>query len=200
MAIKNIIFDVGNVLVRWAPLEIIASVFPQLNASDFLQKMRPIWIELNLGRLSETEAIKRYHELFDLPTQTLTSLMDELKFHQLPLEGSIQLLDKLQGYHIHLFSITDNVQEIMEYHKTHSDFPKYFKDIIVSSEVGILKPAPEIYTHLLTKHDLKASESVFIDDLLPNVEGAIHAGMHAFQFIDHASCEKEIMRLLLELR
>lgn len=198
MNIQNVIFDVGNVLVRWAPYEIIGAVLPQFNASDFYQSMSPIWIELNLGRLSEAQAIEHYQKLFDLPQEVLIRLMDELKFHQKPLDGSVQLLNKLQRYPIHLFSITDNVKEIMEYHKKNSDFPKYFKDIIVSADIGVLKPAPEIYTHLLTKHGLNASESIFIDDVLSNVEGAIHVGMNAFQFTDHASCEEKLMALLLE--
>ena len=198
MTIKNIIFDVGNVLVRWEPLEVIQSVFPHVNPSDFYQKMRPIWLEFNLGKFSEEEAIKRYEQFFGISQENLTDLMRELKYHQKPLHGSIELLDKLQHYSVNLFSITDNVKEIMEYHKTNSAFPKYFKDIIVSADLGILKPDPKIYIHLLKKHNLKACESVFIDDLMANVEGAIKVGMQAFQFTDPVSCEQKLMGLLIK--
>lgn len=198
MKIKNIIFDVGNVMVRWAPHEIISSILPQMDSVAFFKKMYPVWIELNLGKLSEIQAIEQYQKLFNLPKEIITELMNELKFQQIPLDGSIELLNKLQGYSISLFSITDNTKEIMQYHQIHSAFPKYFKDIIVSADIGILKPDPKIYLHLLNKHDLKASESLFIDDVILNVEGAVQVGMHGMQFIDHLSCEKQLMRMLSE--
>ncbi|HEV2524194.1 MAG TPA: HAD family phosphatase [Gammaproteobacteria bacterium] len=196
MKIKNVIFDIGNVLVRWAPHEVIASVFPQFNPSDFYHRMYPIWIDLNLGKLSEEEAIIHYQNLFSLPGKDFIKLMHEFKIHQIPLPGSIALLDKLKTLNINLFSITDNVKEIMEYHKINSDFPQYFKDIIVSAEIGVLKPNAKIYKHLLTKHALNPAESIFIDDLLTNVEGAIKVGMQAFQFTDHDSCGKKLMTSL----
>jgi putative hydrolase of the HAD superfamily len=196
MKMKNIVFDIGNVLVRWAPLEVIASVFPELEPKDFFKKMYPIWIELNLGKLTEEEAVDRCHLKFGLPKKRLAELLLEFTLHQKPLDGSIELLGKLQKLGFNLFSITDNVREILAHHRRFSQFPKYFKDIISSSEVGILKPDSRIYKHLLDKHRLKPEESVFIDDLLINVEGAIAVGMQAFQFIDYDSCKKQLSKLI----
>lgn len=194
--IKHIVFDVGNVLVKWAPLEVINSVFPELDPKEFHQKMYPTWIDLNLGRLSENEAINQYHTNLGLSKERLSNFMHELKRHQQPLEGSIELLTKLQKLEFNLFSITDNVKEIIEYHRKVSKFPPYFKDIIVSADIGILKPDSRIYRYLLEKHNLNPSETVFIDDILINVEGAIAVGMHAFQFVDYDSCEKQLVKLL----
>lgn len=105
-------------------------------------------------------------------------------------------MDKLKKLEIKLYSITDNVKEIIEYHKLNSDFPKYFDDIISSSDIGILKPDSTIYKHFLIKHNLNPAKSVFIDDTLPNVNGAIKVGMNAFQFIDYPSCEQKLLKLL----
>ena len=124
--------------------------------------------------------------------------MHEFKTHQNPLPGSIALLDKLKTLNINLFAITDNFKEIMEYHKRNSDFIQYFKDIIVSADIGVLKPDAKIYKHLLIKHALNPAESIFIDDVLPNVEGAIKVGMQAFQFTDHVSCAQKLMTFLRE--
>lgn len=196
MKIKNVVFDVGNVLVRWAPSEVIQVTFPEFEPKDFLQKMRPIWIDLNLGKLTEREAIDRYHKELGVSKERLLDFMLALKRHQEPLEGSVELLIKLQKLGVNLFSITDNVKEIMAYHRKFSKFPPYFKDIIVSADIEILKPDSRIYRHLLDKHNLNPRESVFIDDVLVNVEGAIAVGMNAFQFIDIASCEQSLDRLV----
>lgn len=194
--IKNIIFDIGNVLVRWAPLEIIGLVFPEVNATDFYQRMRPIWIDLNLGKFTEEMAIDKCVASMSLPRDQFKELMHQLTWHQKPLEGSIALLQKLQGSGFNLFAITDNVREIMEYHREFSEFPRYFKDIIVSAEIGVLKPDSRIYKNLIDKHQLQPSECVFIDDMMANVEGAIAVGMHAFQFTDMQSCEHQLESII----
>jgi len=154
MKIKNVVFDIGNVLVRWAPLEVIKTSFPEFEPEDFYHKMRPIWIDFNLGKFTEDEAISHYQRSLDLPKERLANFMFALKRHQTPLEGSIELLDKLQKLEINLFSITDNIREFIDYHRKVSEFPKYFKDIIVSSDIGVLKPDNRIYQHLLDKHHL----------------------------------------------
>lgn len=196
MKIKNIVFDVGNVLVRWEPLEVINSTFPEFEAKEFYQKMYHTWIDLNLGKLTENEAINHYHASLEVSKERLSNFMLALKHHQKPIDGSIALLKKLQKLDVKLFAITDNIKEIMDYHRKFSDFPKYFKDIIVSADLGMLKPDRRIYRYLLDKHKLNANESVFIDDVPVNVQGAIAVGMEAFQFIDYESCEKKLMNLL----
>lgn len=49
MAITNVVFDVGNVLVRWAPYEAIQMVFPEQDPKAFYQQLRPIWLGLEPG-------------------------------------------------------------------------------------------------------------------------------------------------------
>jgi len=58
-----------------------------------------------------------------------------------------------------------------------------FDHLIISSEVGTMKPYPKIYHLALTAAGVAASEAVFIDDFEENVEGAINVGMHAIQFV-----------------
>lgn len=63
----------------------------------------------------------------------------------------------------------------------------------------MLKPQPEIYHLLLNKYELIASETVFIDDMLYNVEGAKSVGMHAIQFEDIGQYEKDLISLGLNI-
>lgn len=196
MTVHNIVFDIGNVLVRWEPLKVIQRVFPNVDAQALFQAMRPIWLDLNLGKLTEEEAVQQYENLLNFPKEKFQQLMLGFKESQIPIEGSLELLKELKQLGYSLFSITDNIHEIMVYHRQHSTFPEYFKDIIVSADLGVLKPDPKIYQNLLDKHQLKAEECVFFDDLLTNVEGAKAVGMHAFLFTDTATCRKDLESLL----
>ena len=199
MSIKNIIFDIGNVIVRWAPLDAIAKVFPEEDPIKFNQLIRPIWIDLNLGKLSLSEAIQVYQNQFNFPAKQIEQLMHEFTVSQTPLPGSRELLQKLNSSGIPLYSITDNVREIMEYHHSHSNFLHYFEGIVVSADVGVLKPHEKIYRNLLDKYELEPAESLFIDDMGVNVKGALAVGIHAFQFEDAQSCEEKLIKLGVKL-
>lgn len=195
MTIKNIIFDVGNVLVKWAPHEVIQQVFPEQDPVKLYENMFPIWLDLNLGKLSEYDAIIICRQQLNVSETQMSQLMHGLKTSQTPLPGSVELLEKLHTANIPLYSITDNIKEFIEYHHNYSNFLHYFKGIIVSADIGVLKPNKAIYKHLLEKYELNPVESVFIDDCIENVQGAISAGMHAFQFTDAESCERKLREL-----
>lgn len=106
-----------------------------------------------------------------------------------PVKGSFQLLDNLYQSGVPLYCITDNVKEIVDYLKIKYDFWDKFIDVVVSADIGYLKPAEEIYLHLLKNNQLIPAETLFIDDHMPNVEGAKNVGMHAFQFTNAVACE-----------
>jgi putative hydrolase of the HAD superfamily len=80
---------------------------------------------------------------------------------------------------------------------TYSFWP-LFEGAIVSAEVGLLKPQPEIYQSLLSQYALEASETVFIDDMPYNVKGAEAVGIAAIQFNSASQCEDALISLGLE--
>ncbi len=192
MIIKNIVFDVGNVLVRWDPHSVIQSVFPEQDSVQFYAAMRPLWLDLNRGKYSVEQAIALYENQLGIKAEKMRQLMDELKKHQVSIPGSLDLLKKLDSMGYYLYSITDNIKEFIAYHRIHSNFLPYFKGVVVSADIGILKPDPRIYQYLFDHYAVDPSESVFIDDILLNVEGALAVGMYAFQFTDVQACEEQL--------
>ncbi|MBQ5913607.1 MAG: HAD-IA family hydrolase, partial [Alistipes sp.] len=73
-----------------------------------------------------------------------------------------------------------------------------FDGIVVSGDEKLLKPDPAIYDCLLGRYGLKAEESIFIDDNVANVAGAMVVGMYAIQFQDAKQVEDQL-RLQFEL-
>lgn len=199
--VRNVVFDVGNVLVRWEPQDVVAKVFPEeLFPYDLTRKLvkSQTWYDLNLGKLTEHEAIQAYNRELNIPLERLEQLMQALKEALLPLDGSFELLDRLVSAEVPTYCITDNVHEIVSFLKAKYDFFDKFKGVVVSAEVGILKPDERIYQHLLTQYDLVPHESVFLDDRKANVEGAIQVGMKGIHFTDALSCEQKLKELNLE--
>jgi putative hydrolase of the HAD superfamily len=71
-----------------------------------------------------------------------------------------------------------------------------FNGIVISGEVQMMKPEPELFLHLLATFGLRAEESVFIDDLPANIESARQVGLHAICFKDAAQCRRELDQIL----
>ena len=75
------------------------------------------------------------------------------------------------------------------------DFFNLFDDIIVSGEVGTMKPDREIFEVTLRKLDLRAEECLFIDDHQPNVDAAAALGFRTIHFQSPQQLEQELRAL-----
>jgi putative hydrolase of the HAD superfamily len=122
-------------------------------------------------------------------------MMDILKDSLIPLDGSFELLEEIYNLGIPLYSITDNVKEIVSFLKTKYNFFDKFIGVAISAHIGVLKPCEKIYQYLLDRYQLVPQDTVFIDDLHANVEGARMVGMKGIHFSDAASCRNELKRL-----
>ncbi|MBP5151481.1 MAG: HAD-IA family hydrolase, partial [Lachnospiraceae bacterium] len=75
------------------------------------------------------------------------------------------------------------------------DFLPMLDGYILSCDVKLCKPEPEIYKALFEKYDLKPEESIFLDDLEKNIAAAKAAGMHGVVFKDLKSADGEIRKI-----
>lgn len=190
--IKNVVFDVGNVLVRWSPIEIVRLTFGNDVDAEALAKdlfTSAIWLDLNKGLITETQAKQRYQLEKQLSESEAERFFYYVKHTQLLIYGSVDLLKRIKSAGYRVFALTDNVVEIVEYLKATYDFWPLFEGTTVSAEFGLLKPQPEIYQSLLETHQLLAKETVFLDDMPYNVEGAREVGIEAIQFKHAEQCE-----------
>lgn len=97
------------------------------------------------------------------------------------------------GYKV--YALTNNVRETVEHVQATYTFWSLFDGTTVSADLGLLKPDPQIYHAMLNQHGIDASETVFIDDMLYNVEGAQAVGMFAIQFKNANQCEHALKAL-----
>jgi putative hydrolase of the HAD superfamily len=77
----------------------------------------------------------------------------------------------------------------------HHELVELFDEIVVSSEVGFIKPGPEIFRHILRKLDVKPQEAVFVDDNPYNVEAAAALGLRGVVFTHHDALLEELLTL-----
>lgn len=186
MTIRNIVFDIGNVLTRWDPILIVGRVFGTDRATEsFVRSVFPgdnIWIPLNLGRITAKQAMQLYQDKLGLKSEETDELWQQVLDTQDPVPGSLELMQQAKAAGYGIYALSDNVHEIVDHLKSNHDFWPLFDGAVISAEVDLLKPDPEIYRHLLSLHGLIAEETIFMDDMPKNVEGAQSVGMRSFQF------------------
>lgn len=191
--IKNIIFDIGNVLVAFKPLDFLNSKYDDKETVDTLYNLifkSREWILLDLGAISEEEAVEVFCKTRPELEEEIKYVMENWHMMHIPMKKSVELLNHLrnQGYHIYLLS---------NYHKKafkiiseKFDFINEVDGKIISSHVKLLKPDKEIYEALLKKYNLKSEECLFIDDTAVNIEGAKKMGMGGVCFNGTESIDK----------
>jgi len=195
--IKNILFDMGQVLIRFDQQSFIRRLC--LDDADMKLLTREVlrsveWIQLDRGTLSEAEAFRRM--ALRLP-ERLHSAADELirNWHWpiLEISGMFELLAELKasGYGIYLLSNAS-----IRHHEYWSQIPasRFFDGTLISADVNAIKPEPEIYRLLLEKFDLRAEECFFIDDVAANIEGALRCGIAGTVFHDDIAMLRSQLR------
>ncbi|OOE80958.1 HAD family hydrolase [Salinivibrio sp. ML198] len=195
---QNIIFDIGNVIVRWSPEEIIRLTLgdaadAHAHANQIFQS--DIWQALNRGTLTEAQAKQRFADDTALSPAQLEALFYYIKQTQICLYGSVDLLRSAKEAGYGVYALTDNVREIVAFLKQRYAFWSLFDGAIVSAEVGYLKPEPAIYQCLLDDYHLDPASCVFLDDRIANVEGAKALGMAGIPFTDAQQGRAELAKL-----
>lgn len=196
--LRNVVFDVGNVLVRWSPAEIINLTFANPSQTEmWIQNIfkHETWQRLNLGLMTEAEAQMRYQSLYDLTPHQTARLFYYIKATQIPIYQSHDLLERVARAGFRVFGLTDNVKEIVAHLRQQYDFWQWFEAVVVSAEVSMMKPHTEIFQYLLQHHQLQADETVFIDDYLPNIEAAAALGMHTIHFVNAEDTARQLQLL-----
>jgi 2-haloacid dehalogenase len=195
---KNIIFDIGSVLVLWEPDAVYKTYFN--NDEKALQRFYAetgIFLanrEMDRGKafaeiLAEMSArFPHYHEAISYWRDKWEDMIVGT------IDASVAVLKNLHKQGYALFALTNWSAETFPIVKAKYDFFNCFRDIVVSGEVKCIKPEPQIYQILLQKHLLKARECIFIDDNSDNVQAAIMLGMNGIVFENPNQLVKDLKK------
>jgi 2-haloacid dehalogenase len=184
--IHNIIFDLGGVLIDWNPRYLYRKFFnTEEEITWFLENICTAeWNEIqDAGRsFSEaTEELVKKHPAWEEPIRAWYGRWTETI--QGSVADTVEILKyfKESPYH-KIYALTNWSAESFPVAFQMFDFLQWFDGIVVSGVEKTRKPFPDIYHLLLNRYNLKASETLFIDDNMVNVKGAEAAGIHALHF------------------
>lgn len=189
-----VVFDLGNVIVQNDMITCIKKQFGD-RTLEVLKLMTPVWIEVNRGTLSVDAALHQYAEMFGRTFEEMHSIYEDMCYSIKLVPGTVDIMKELKSSGYKLYALTDNISELVEYYSANFDFIPLFDGMIVSSEVKMLKPDPQIYQKLFDTFNLNPSDGIFFDDLQVNVDGALAKGLEAYLFTDALSCQLLLQEL-----
>ena len=199
MMIKNIIFDVGKVLVEYDPdgmmkkLGFDEETLQTVNQAVFQNEL---WNESDRGVLSPEELLEAF--IANNPAyekeirQVIDAVGDTISLVPYAVEWVKGL--KERGYHLYILS---NYAEYTYEKTSHKmEFLPYMDGVVFSYRCKLIKPEKEIYEYICKTYELKPEESVFLDDRKDNVEAARNMGMHGIVFENYAQGSETLEQLL----
>ena len=185
-----VVFDLGGVLIDWNPRYLYRKLFEDAGEmEDFLATVcNSAWNRRqDAGRpVAEAAAVlKARHPdkaaLIDAYYGRWPEMLNGA------IDGTVAILAELKDQGTPLYALTNWSAETFPHARFRFGFLDWFRAIVVSGDIGLIKPDADIYELLLALHDLTAAETVFIDDKEENVETARALGFHGIRFTEPES-------------
>jgi 2-haloacid dehalogenase len=180
------VFDIGNVLLEWDPRHLYRKIFvdDEERMEMFLSNVCTVdWnLEQDRGR-NWAEAVAERIALHP-EWQEEISAFDTRWLEMVPgaITGTVAILERLRAAGVPTYAITNFSAEKFVVAREQFPFLGGFEDVVVSGEVGLVKPDPEIFALFLKRNGLDAGDCLFVDDVAANVATAQAAGFVAHHF------------------
>ena len=198
MSIKNIVFDLGRVLIKFEPKEYIEQNVPEEKREDFYNGIfgSTEWLMLDRGTLSYEDAKKIFKERVPGADKQIDRLFDADLFEILqPIEENVKLLPKLKEKY-NLYILSNFHQPAFEHIFKKFEFFRLFDGHTVSCYYYLLKPEKEIYDTLIDKFNLIPEETVFIDDTKVNIDACEKEGIRGIHLPDYTELKQKLEEFL----
>jgi putative hydrolase of the HAD superfamily len=188
---RNIVFDLGAVLLTWEPVGLVQAQFAQHAptaeaAHELASQMfhHEDWLGFDRGTHSLADAIGRMALRLSLPVHRLDEALAPMGERLDPIGVTLDLLASLcarrdAGEDLRIYFLSNMPSPYARVLEERHAFLQWFDGGIFSGDVRMIKPQPEIYQLMAKRFDLAAAQTVFIDDSLPNVEAARAFGWQA---------------------
>jgi putative hydrolase of the HAD superfamily len=183
---KQIIFDVGGVLIEWKPHTFPADVKGVFQTA--------LWGAHDAGVLSRLEVIEKLPETYD--REKFRQFVNNLHRYLGVVPEMVELFHHIKKQGLRTYILSNMSREMYRELYAMHDFFHHADGQIISAHVGTIKPFAAIYETLLTTYGLEKEECLFIDDLEENVAAAQRIGIDGVVCKNPADTKAEILRRL----
>jgi putative hydrolase of the HAD superfamily len=179
-----LLFDLGGVLVDYSGVQdihgVLSETLTQERLAELMRASADIWSSFEVGKLTPVEFSERFAGHWPLAVSREQFLIEFESWIRALYPGAMELLAELRpSYRLAALSNTNEIhwRRMRDVLRTGDLFERAF----LSHEVGLRKPSPDVFEHVLRELDVKPDEATFFDDAEANVEAARGVGMRAFR-------------------
>lgn len=197
-AIDTVVFDLGGVLIDWNPRHLYRKlIFCEAAVERFLAEVCTAeWNhQLDAGR-AFAEGVAELVEKHPQEESLIRAWED--RWEEMlagPIAGSVALLEIMYDRGVSLHAITNWSAETFPIAQRQFPFLTRFETIIVSGEVGLVKPEPAIFDLLVNRAGIEPGRSIFIDDNPQNIITAAARGFHTILFTGPEALYEQLVNL-----
>lgn len=200
---RNIIFDLGGVVLDWNPRDFLLDHFLNRRAEDIVYDLTfgsETWQALDRGELTREEGNRRMLAEAAQCGRTfeVQAVIDEWESLLRTKKTTIKIMCKLKlaGYRLYYLS---NIAADTFAHIQERDFFPLFDGGIASCDVHINKPDPQIYIKLMEQYGLAYDETIFVDDSRENAQAAYNLGITGILYKNRKSFARALTACGIEL-
>ncbi|MCR5715246.1 MAG: HAD family phosphatase [Lachnospiraceae bacterium] len=182
MMIKNIIFDVGDVLIeyRWKSMMRDYGLSEEEATRIGLEIFdSPYWPLLDYGTILEEEAAEGLSKIYPADADVIRWFLSHGEYMRVLRPDVYERVFALKKAGYRLYILSNYCKGLFEKHTEGAPFLKEMDGMLISYMVHMNKPEHRIYEELLRRFDLRAQECLFFDDRPENVQGAKECGLEA---------------------
>jgi len=196
--IRNIIFDLGNVLLKFEPEKFLLRFTNNLDyINEFISKVihTKIWLKLDKGLLTVAKAREIFISQHLGDKDMINLFFDNWLEMFIPIKRNVEILYLLKDNKYKLYILSNFMMEVYSYVKSRYDFFSLFDGQIISGEKNVIKPDIEIYKLLLNQYNLIANECVFIDDVIGFLRPAKKLGINTIWHRPNTDLKEELKKV-----
>ena len=185
--IRNIVFDIGNVLIGFDAMDYLVSLFGEEKAVRIAKAVfgTGYWQELDIARLSVEEILELFYSTEPDLRNEIKEAFDRIGECVTRLDWPIPLIDSLKEKGYGVYFLSNMSEHVKASNKSAFEFVSHMDGGIWSCDVHTIKPDTDIYKILFEKYGLVPEECLFIDDHKENIDIGKKLGMKGIVFGDH---------------
>ena len=194
-----VVFDLGGVLIDWDPRHLYRKLFAGDEAAmeHFLATVcTHEWHRHHDAGRSLAEGVRTLKDLHPDKAELIDAFgTRQGEMLAGSIAGAVEILKELRDRDVPLYALSNWPAETFPLARQRFDFLGWFHGIVVSGEIGAIKPEPRIYEVLLERFAIDPQSAVFIDDVAVNAAAARAFGIHAIHFTTPAALRAELAAL-----
>lgn len=197
--INTVIFDIGNVLAEFVPMQYLKSIGYDGEERDEIFNAiieNDIWNEYDKGIMTETEVINKYIERYPELEDAVRKVFSDMKGIVRRFEYTDEWIESLKEQNIRVLYLSNISKTLYNDCEEELNFISDMDGGILSFEEKCSKPDSEIYKKLINKYNLEPDACIFVDDRQANIKAATNNGLNGIYFNSYDEASREIIELI----